>query len=162
MMPRSHFIGAVAMMAMVCLGLNSGCANKTQTGALVGTGVGTGIGAIIGHQIGKGKEGAMVGAAVGAMSGALIGKKQDAQDEHDAAVRNVAHMEAERRAHERAVTNFDVIEMGRSKISDAVVINTIQSRGGEFDTTPSGIIALKENGVSDTVIMAMQRHNRTP
>ena len=150
----------VPLAIAVCCTLNTGCANKTRTGALVGTGVGTGVGAVIGHQLGKGKEGALIGAAVGAASGALVGKKQDTEDEQVATARNVAHMEEERQASERALSNFDVVEMVQSEISDALVINTIQVRGGAFDTSPPGIIALKKSGVSDTVIMAMQRHNR--
>ncbi len=160
-MQPSRSVGTVAVILAICLCSGAGCANKTRTNALVGTGVGTGIGAIVGHQMGKGKEGAMIGAAVGAVSGALVGKKEDEQDEQAAINRNVAHMQEERLAHERAISNFDVMEMGRSEVSDAIIINTIQTRGGEFDTTPSGIISLKQAGISDTVIMAMQRHNRT-
>lgn len=160
-MLKSHSVGLQAVVLAVCLMTGTGCANKAKTGALVGTGVGTGVGAVIGHQIGKGKEGALIGAAIGATSGALLGKKEDEQDEQDAINRNVAHMEAERVAQERAMSNFDVMEMGKSQVSDAIIINTIQDRGGAFDTTPSGIITLKQAGISDTVIMAMQRHNRT-
>lgn len=159
-MHSSHSVGTVAVVLGLCLTTTVGCANKTKTGALVGTGVGTGIGAVIGHQMGKGKEGAMIGAAVGAASGALLGRKEDAQDEHDATARNVAHLQEERHAQERAISNFDVLEMGKEGLSDAIIINTIQDRGGAFDTTPSGIITLKQGGISDTVIMAMQRHNR--
>jgi len=54
------------------------------------------------------------------------------------------------------------MEMARSgTVSDALIINMIQDRSGKFDTSPTGVIALKQSGVSDTVIMAMQRHNRT-
>jgi uncharacterized protein YcfJ len=160
-MKPSLSVGAIPFVLALSLAFNSGCANKTRTGALVGTGVGTGVGAIIGHQIGKGKEGAMIGAAVGAASGALIGRKQDVEDENAAVARNVAHMEEERQATRRAMSNFDVAEMANSHISDAIIINTIQDRGGAFDTSPTGIISLKKDGVSDTVIMAMQRHNKT-
>lgn len=152
---------SLSIAFLLCLTLNVGCANKTRTGALVGTGVGTGVGAAIGHQIGKGKEGAMIGAAVGVASGALLGHKEDVADEQASTARNVAHMEAERQASQRAMSNFDVIEMVSSQLSDAIIINTIQDRGGAFDTSPNGIIGLKKDGVSDTVIMAMQRHNKT-
>src|SRR6188768_1822251 len=80
-MLQSHSVGLTAVVVALCLTTGAGCANKTRTGALVGTGVGTGIGAAIGHQIGKGKEGALIGAAIGATSGALMGKKEDEQDE---------------------------------------------------------------------------------
>jgi uncharacterized protein YcfJ len=151
----------VAVVLPLCVMLTTGCANKTRTGALVGTGVGTGVGAIIGHQIGKGKEGALIGAAVGAVSGSLIGHQEDVQDEQDTVARNVAHQEEQRVAAERAMSNFDVAEMTAKKVTDVIIINTIQDRGGAFDTSPSGIISLKDAGVSDTVIMAMQRHNKS-
>lgn len=149
------------LILLLCLALNVGCANKTRTGALVGTGVGTGLGGVIGHQIGKAKEGAMIGAAVGAASGALLGHKEDVADAEATTAHNVAHQEEARQASLRAMSNLDVIEMGHSQISDAIIINTIQDRGGAFDTSPNGIIGLKKDGVSDTVIMAMQRHNKT-
>jgi len=141
--------------------IGSGCANQTQTGALVGAGAGTGIGAIIGHQIGKGKEGAMIGAAVGAASGALLGKKEDEREEQEAIHRNVAYREGQRRAQERAMSNYDVIEMVQSQVSDAIVISSIQDRGGAFDTSPQAIINLKKAGVSDTIVMAMQRQGNS-
>lgn len=159
-MDQIRYAGVTAVVLGILISFGSGCANQTQTGALVGTGAGAGIGAIIGHQIGKEKEGAMIGAAVGAATGALVGKKQDDQDEADAINRNVAHREAQRHAQEQAVTNIDVVNMVQSKeVSDAIVINAIEARGGMFDTSPQAIISLKKAGVSDTVVMAMQRHN---
>jgi len=160
-MHQPQWIGMMVMAGALLLATGAGCANKTQTGALVGTGVGTGIGAVIGHQIGKGKEGAMIGAAVGAASGALMGKKEDEQDEQAAINRNVAYRENQRRAQERAMSNYDVIEMVQSQVSDAIVISSIQDRGGAFDTSPQAIINLKKAGVSDTIVMAMQRQGNT-
>ena len=151
----------IAVGSALCLMMSGGCANKAKTGALVGTGVGTGVGAMIGHQMGKGKEGALIGAAVGALSGSLMGHQEDVQDEENTIAHNVAHQEEERQAVQRAMSNFDVAEMANKKISDAIIINTIQDRGGMFDTSPTGIINMKDAGVSDTVIMAMQRHNKT-
>lgn len=158
-MRQSRWPGITIVVFGVCTIVGAGCANQTQTGALVGTGVGTGIGAVIGHQIGKGKEGAMIGAAVGAASGALLGKKEDEKEEQETINRNVAYRENQRHAQERAMSNYDVIEMIQSQVSDAIVISSIQDRGGAFDTSPQAIINLKKSGVSDTVVMAMQRHN---
>jgi uncharacterized protein YcfJ len=158
-MRHSHFARVTVVVLSICTTFGSGCANQTQTGALVGTGAGAGIGAIIGHQIGKEKEGALIGAAVGAAGGALIGKKQDDKDEQDTINRNVAYRENQRHAQERAMSNYDVIEMVQSQVSDAIVISSIQDRGGAFDTSPQAIINLKKGGVSDTVVMSMQRHN---
>lgn len=151
----------LSLALLVCLTLNVGCANKTRTGALVGTGAGAGVGAIIGHQIGKQKEGALIGAAIGGVTGSVLGHKDDVKDEQAATARNVAHMQEERAASARAMSNFDVIEMANAQMSEALIISTIQDRGGAFDTSPNGIIGLKKDGVSETVIMAMQRHNKT-
>ncbi|MDB5385678.1 MAG: hypothetical protein JWM11_1324 [Planctomycetaceae bacterium] len=159
-MRRTQYTGIsliVLGMGMIC---GAGCANQTQTGALVGTGAGAGVGAIIGHQIGKEKEGAMIGAAVGAATGALLGKKEDDKEEAETINRNVAYREKQRHAQERAMSNYDVIEMVQSQqVSDALVISAIQERGGAFDTSPQAIINLKKAGVSDTVVLAMQRLN---
>lgn len=102
----------------------------------------------------------MIGAAVGAASGALMGKKQDDQDAQQAFDHQVAHEEAEHQAALRAVSNFDVVEMHNQGVSDPLIISTIEQRGGAFDTSASGIINLKHAGVSDTVVMAMQKMNR--
>lgn len=137
----------------------AGCATNTQTGALVGTGIGTGLGAVIGHQIGKGTEGALIGAALGAGTGALAGNAQDERERRDAAYRYAARAEATRQAHARAMTNRDVIDLTRAQVSDSVIQSAIQDRGGIFDTSPAGIIALKQAGVSDAIIQCMQRSN---
>jgi hypothetical protein len=46
--------------------------------------------------------------------------------------------------------------MVRSGLSPEVIINSIHSRGGRFDTTPDAIVQLKANGVSDYLIQVMQ------
>ena len=153
----SKFIGFA--LSACCVLPTFGCATHTQTGALVGSGAGAGLGAIIGNQIGKGKEGALIGAALGAGTGALVGKNQDVAEERDAAYRQASHAEASRRAHARALSNRDVMDYTSSRVSDAVIISSIQERGGVFDTSPSGIISLKHAGVSDNVIQSMQRLN---
>lgn len=55
-----------------------------------------------------------------------------------------------------AVTNFDLVEMTRAGVGEDVIISTIRSRGGRFDLSPNGLIALKQSGVSDRVVMAAQ------
>ncbi|MDD2320720.1 MAG: OmpA family protein [Geobacteraceae bacterium] len=51
----------------------SGCATKTQTGALVGTGVGAAVGAGLGQAIGRSTSATLIGAAAGAVAGGLAG-----------------------------------------------------------------------------------------
>lgn len=61
--------------------LASGCSslNKTQKGAIIGTGAGAAVGAGVGKLAGNTALGAIIGAAVGGVTGGLIGKKMDRQ-----------------------------------------------------------------------------------
>lgn len=62
----------------------SGCATKTQTGGLVGTGVGAAVGAGLGQAIGRSTSATLIGAAAGAVAGGLagtaIGRYMDRQE----------------------------------------------------------------------------------
>jgi len=60
------------------LGL-AGCANKTQTGAVVGTVGGAAAGAVIGKAAGSTAKGAIIGAVIGGAAGAIIGHEMDKQ-----------------------------------------------------------------------------------
>jgi hypothetical protein len=53
------------------------------------------------------------------------------------------------------LTNKDVIEMVKAKLSDAIVVGKIKSSLCKFDTTPRALIALKEAGASDNVVVAL-------
>jgi hypothetical protein len=46
-------------------------------------------------------------------------------------------------------------------LSDQVIVNSVQTRGGQFDLSPGGIIELKNHGVSDSVILSIQNLNNT-
>jgi outer membrane protein OmpA-like peptidoglycan-associated protein len=70
----------VALLALTV----SGCATKTQTGGLVGTGVGAAVGAGLGQAIGRSTSATLIGAAAGAVAGGLagtaIGRYMDRQE----------------------------------------------------------------------------------
>ena len=55
----------------------------------------------------------------------------------------------------RVLTNTDVMQLLKSGLSDALVIDKIQTSACEFKTDPEDITALKAVGVSDAVISAM-------
>lgn len=147
---------AVGLIAVVA---GSGCysMNHAEHGALVGTGLGAGAGAIIGQHSGNAGAGALIGAATGALAGGLIGNAEDARQERDAAIAYASQAEYERQAAMQSVTSQDVIRMTQSGVSDPVIIGTIQDRGGRFDLSPDAIIMLKQQGVSDAVVAAMQQ-----
>lgn len=140
-----------------CLAISTGCqtANHAQSGALVGSGLGGAMGAIIGSQTGHGAGGAVLGAMTGAVVGGLAGEAEDAREQRDAAI---AQAQYERQqAAQHAITNYDLISMTQSGVSDRVIINAVETRGGQFDLSPSAIIELKSRGVSDDVILSLQK-----
>lgn len=129
--------------------------NDTATGAVAGGGIGAITGALIGGKK-NGEGGALIGAGVGALTGGLIGNSADKADERQAAYGMAATAQANAQAAAQAVSNFDLVEMTRAGCSEDLIISTIQSRGGRFDLSPNGLIALKQSGVSDRVVMAAQ------
>ena len=54
------------------------------------------------------------------------------------------------------LTNDDVVRMVRAQLSADVILTTIDSSTAKFDVSPDGLIALKEAGVGDQIIQAMQ------
>jgi hypothetical protein len=65
-------------------------------------------------------------------------------------------------AARQSVTNYDLITMAQAGLSDQVIINSVQTRGGSFDLSPSAIIELKSRGVSENVILQIQKSSDAP
>jgi uncharacterized protein YcfJ len=142
----------------------SGCQNmnNTQSGALLGTGLGATTGAIIGNASGHAGGGALIGAAAGALAGGLVGDSEDKREERDAAVAQAQYEHAHSQAMARAVTVNDVVTMAHSGVGDEVIINSLRTRGCRWDSNPNALIYLKQQGVSDRVIEAMQNTGLRP
>jgi hypothetical protein len=56
---------------------------------------------------------------------------------------------------QQALNNDSIIKMVKAQLSDDVIVTTIDASPGAFDTSPDGLIALKQAGVSDKVIAAI-------
>lgn len=140
------------------LSVLTGCrtANHAETGGLVGAGFGGVVGSMIGSRSGHSGTGALLGAITGAVVGGLAGEVEDARDERDAAV---AQAQYERHMSAQSVSNLDLITMSQAGLSDQVIVNAVQTRGGQFDLSPNAIIELKNRGVSDYVILTIQQLN---
>lgn len=153
---RMRFAVLSAMFGL----LLSGCtaANHTEAGATTGAGLGAIIGAIIGHQTGDTGKGAIIGAAAGALGGGLLGNAEDELEKRDKMVRQAVHRAKWNRAQRIALTNRNIIEMTRSGLSDQVVMDAINAKGGRFDTTADALITLRQNGVSDDVMQLMLQY----
>lgn len=129
--------------------------NDTAGGTIVGGALGAVTGAVIGGRDNRG-EGALIGAGVGAVTGNLLGRAQDRADEARAAHGSQYVGQLNQQAAAQAVTNYDLLDMTRAGVSDDVIISTMQSRGTRLDLSPNGLIALKQSGVSDRVVMYAQ------
>ena len=140
-------LGCVAASAL----LVSGCATNTGTGALVGGATGAGLGAIIGGATGHAGAGAAIGAGAGALTGGLIGNAVDQQQKE----RQLIEARIGRQIAAGMVTKEDVIAMTQARIDPALIINQIRGHGAVPISSPD-IIYLRQNGVNDQVIVAMQ------
>jgi uncharacterized protein YcfJ len=125
--------------------------NHTEHGAMVGSTAGALLGGIIGHQSGNTGDGVVLGALAGGLTGAVVG---NSEDKKDMAYEELAQAEMEEAT---AVTNLDLIRMTQSGVSDDVIVNTVKNRGGRIDMSPNAIIDLKSNGVSDYVVLEIQK-----
>ena len=130
--------------------------NDTASGTFLGGAMGAITGAIIGGKHHAGQD-ALIGAGVGAVTGNLLGRSKDANDERRAAQGAAAVGQMNQQAVAMAVTDNDLVQMTRAGISEDVIISTMRSRGTRIDLSPQSLIALRQQGVSDRVVMAAQQ-----
>src|SRR5436305_10979657 len=134
--------------------LATGCSSLSQTeaGAVGGGLLGAGAGALIGSATGHTGAGAAIGAGVGALAGGVTGNAVEESEK-----RTQAQIQAATAAQARAQLGLvDVATMSQQHISDSVIISQIRTTGSVYRLTATDINWLKENGVSDPVIMEMQ------
>ncbi len=65
-------------------------------------------------------------------------------------------------AAQQAMNNDAVVKMVKAGLSDDLIVTTISSQPGTYDTSVDGIIALKSAGVSDKVVAAMVSKANAP
>jgi hypothetical protein len=132
--------------------------NDTAAGTFMGGAFGAVTGAIVGGKKNRG-EGALIGAGVGAVTGNLLGRNKDRVDEQRAAYGAARVGQLNQQVAAQAVTNYDLLEMTRAGVSEDVIISTMRARGARLDLSPNALIALKQSGVSDRVVLAAQGMN---
>ena len=125
--------------------------NAQRRLGILGGLAGAGIGAAIGEDGGDAVPGAVIGGAIGLLSGAGIGGAIDQQE-----YRNQAHQAAIAQHQAQAVSMADVVSMTHAGLGDAVIIDHIRARGVTHRLNASDLIVLKQQGVSDAVLSAMQ------
>lgn len=151
-MPYQSWI-ALAFLTVIFV---SGCRTagpNTHAGAALGGLSGAALGAIAGSSEGKSLEGAAIGATAGGLLGGALGNQIDQDIARDDAVRQASAQEA----MTRAVSPDTVSEMVASGLSDAVIVEHIRANGILQPLATHELISLKQRGVSDAVINAMQQ-----
>jgi uncharacterized membrane protein len=144
----------IFVAATLLVSFSAGCRSTSygDKGSLFGGLVGAGTGAAIGQQSGNPVAGALIGTAVGAVTGGAIG---DGIDEDVA--RNRAEVEARMgRQMSAAVTPEDVVAMSQAGLSDDVIATHIRAHGVARPPQVNDLITLRNQGVSDNVLKAMQ------
>jgi hypothetical protein len=122
-------------------------------GALFGGLTGAGVGAVVGDAAGNTAAGAIIGSAVGALTGAAVGEGIDAD-----VARSKAEIEARMgRQMQGAVTPQDVVAMTQAGLSDDVIVTHIRANGLAQPLAVNDLIGLRNVGVRDAVINAMQQ-----
>jgi hypothetical protein len=157
-MPRSF-----RFIAFTFLSLASAFANaqvQTQRGATLGGLAGALAGGLIGDNNNEAGAGAAIGGVVGAVAGGFLGNAADKQAAIDHQYQRYQHQQLQQQQFARtqsAVSVSDVVTMSRSGLGDQVIINQLNQRGVKQTLQVPDIIALHEQGVSETVITAMQQ-----
>jgi hypothetical protein len=65
-------------------------------------------------------------------------------------------------AAQQSLTNGAIVKMVKAGLSDDLIVTTINSTAGSYDTSTDGIIALKKAGVSDRVVSAVIQKASSP
>lgn len=157
-----------ALMAAALALFLGGCANKAQTGGLIGAGAGAGLGAIIGHQSGHAGAGALIGGAVGAGGGYIVGNEMDKSDqrEREAYERNTRsyrennYRDSYYAPPRPAVTQGDVVAWSKRGDNDQQIIDRIRTSGARFYLNANDENYLRDSGVSEDVVRYMKDTGR--
>jgi uncharacterized protein YcfJ len=134
-----------------------GCAsspNRAAEGGIIGGLLGAGAGAIIGNQANdrdKGRtQGALIGGAIGALGGALAGSQVQKQPVQQQAAAG------QEQANLSQLPLSQIVELSRQGVHEDVIIDRIRLTNSIYRLSPTDIEYLRQNGVSQKVLMEMQ------
>lgn len=133
----------------------SGQWSASEKGTLLGAVAGGGAGAAIGKKNGS----PIVGAVVGGLGGAIFGNALgDGVDQRRANAAYQQQFQQQQYAYRQPGVSLDqVIQLTRSGVGDDLIVSHIQQTGFHQALTANDLILLKNQGVSDRVIMSLQR-----
>jgi len=147
------------VVVLVGLAVPASAQTYRGEGAALGGLAGAVVGGIIGHQNDEVPEGALIGGAVGAITGGLIGNARDQHVSRERMYQQQIWYQQQQLAAQQstAVSHAEIVNMCRTGVSDAVVINHIHTQGVRSRLGTHDIISLHQQGVSEAVINALQR-----
>lgn len=162
-------MGLVVLLAIAvtfcCPNLGRAQWQTSEKGTLVGAAAGGAIGSAIGKKSGNPITGAILGAIGGGVVGNAIG--EDVEQRRAYQQRNLYAQPAYQTypagnypVQNSGVTLDQVVTLTRSGLSDEVIISHVESNGFHQTLSANDLIILKNNGVSDRVIAALQRPQR--
>ncbi|MBL8889793.1 MAG: glycine zipper 2TM domain-containing protein [Planctomycetaceae bacterium] len=134
--------------------------SASEKGTLLGAVAGGGAGAAIGKKSGNPITGAVVGTLGGAILGNVIGDRVDqrrAETYYQPQYQTQYQPIQQQVYRNPGVTIDQVIHLTRSGVGDDLIISHVQQNGFQQSLTTNDLILLKNQGVSDRVIMALQR-----
>lgn len=143
-------------LCLLIIFLNAGCQGaqtRTAEGAVVGGVLGATVGGIVGHQSHHGAEGAGIGAAAGAIAGAIIGSQIQKPGQAAAPAQTGSTAQA---ANPNQMSIQQIVDLSKQGVNEAVIIDKIHLTNSKFNLSASDITYLKQQGVSQKVIEAMQ------
>jgi hypothetical protein len=150
---RQAISGVSWTLALVSLVIGCRSPYYSDRGAVAGGLAGAGIGAALGNSSGNALPAAIAGAAIGTITGNAIGDGIDAD-----LARTKAEVEARMgRQMSGAVSHDDVIAMTQAGLSEDVIATHIRSHGVARPPGVNDLIGLRNQGVSDRVIQALQQ-----
>ena len=147
-MTRFYVLVALLVFLSGCRTLGPNAAGGGAFGGLAG-----GLaGAAIGATEGKAPEGALIGAVTGATVGTIAGNAVD----RDKQQQRLADQQYRNQRLAGAISMEQIVRMTQSGLGSDVVARQISSQGVAKRPTIDDLIFLKQNGVDDRIIQAMQ------
>lgn len=154
---KSLVIIVLALGVTLTTTVSGGCQtpNYQRNGTILGGLGGAGLGAAIGNKSQNALPGALIGGAIGAIAGNAIG---EGVDQDRAVAQQQAYAQgAATTAARGAVTPQDVIAMSQAGISPEVIATHVRTNGVTQQLQVNDLIYLRNQGVSDSVLQAMQQ-----
>lgn len=150
---HANLFNRFSMFALILFLAGCQSVGPHQTAGTAMGGVAGGLtGAAIGARQGKSIEGGVMGATVGMLAGAAIGNSQDRIEQ----TQLLAQQQRQQQLQAASVSVDDVIRMTREGLSEDVIRQQIQNQGVWRRPSQTDLLNLKNNGVSDRVIIAFQ------